>query len=403
MNNGDMTFTTWVQHDSQDTKQYMIMSSSYGGWGVYFGEGANNNYIWFTEQGVNCCHSTASISDSNWYFVAVTLSDGTVSFYVNNQLVGTSPGSYSGPGTGDYYMGGAASFNPGDPATDLQGALDESLVFNMALTQAQVTELYNGGNGLYGVGNLPISQDGSPGLVAGYHFDEGSGTNVDDFSGNGNTAFIVGLGNGVSWGPGVVLATATFANNGTLTNSGNVFNYGVFDNALTASLSNGNYLENDYLLTNEGTATIGGSLVNYGTISNTGSIVISSGGSFNEWFFDTSVDGNVTDNGVLSLDAWAAGDCPVNFSGSGTLYCIAEGGASPTLTLTGDNSGFTGTFDLYCGWTKMGSPNGIGGAGRKRQRLGQYLGRRQLGSQRLQPDGELDQYRQLQRARYRDE
>ncbi len=155
----------------------------------------------FTNRGYSGWSSTTPVTTSDWYFVAVTLSSSTLSFYVDGQLAGSAPGNYSGSG-GDYYLGGT----PGD-ACSLDGALDETLVFDTALSPAEISQLYNGGNGTYGVGSLT-------GLVAGYHYDEGSGGVVHDFSGNGNDGKIVGPG--ISWGSGKVVEpeTVTFATSG---------------------------------------------------------------------------------------------------------------------------------------------------------------------------------------------
>ncbi len=59
--------------------------------------------------------------------------------------------------------------------------IDEVAVFNRALSSTEVEQLYNNGLGLYGdVANPPFDD----GLVAGYHFDEGFGQAIDDFSNN---------------------------------------------------------------------------------------------------------------------------------------------------------------------------------------------------------------------------
>ena len=68
--------------------------------------------------------------------------------------------------------------------------MDELLVYNRALSPAEVLGLYNRGKGTY-------ADAKARGLVAGYHFDEGRGTTVHDFSGHGNDGTLHG---GVSWG-----------------------------------------------------------------------------------------------------------------------------------------------------------------------------------------------------------
>ncbi len=58
-------------------------------------------------------------------------------------------------------------------------------VFNRAITFADVSKFYAGGAGNHGA-------VGVGGLIAGYHFDEGRGTTVADFSGHGNTGTLLG-------------------------------------------------------------------------------------------------------------------------------------------------------------------------------------------------------------------
>ena len=83
-----------------------------------------------------------------------------------------------------------------------QGAVDELLFLDSAVTGDQASTLYNAGKGLYGV---PESMAGH--LIAGYHFDEDAGaTSVSDFSGHDHNGTIVG---NVTWVPGQVTAQAT--------------------------------------------------------------------------------------------------------------------------------------------------------------------------------------------------
>ncbi len=87
-----------------------------------------------------------------------------------------------------------------------KGCLDELLVFDRALTEDEVRTLYGSGQGYYGtIATAPCAT----GLIAGYHFDEGQGTTVTDFSGNGHTGTLHGT---VAWAasPKAVGMTAAY-------------------------------------------------------------------------------------------------------------------------------------------------------------------------------------------------
>jgi len=83
----------------------------------------------------------------------------------------------------------------------LNGSMDELLVFNRQLSASEARTLYGDRQGRYGSADLlPWSN----GLVAGYHFDEGTGTSAADFSGNGHNGAL----QGASWTPSSVAVGA---------------------------------------------------------------------------------------------------------------------------------------------------------------------------------------------------
>jgi len=76
----------------------------------------------------------------------------------------------------------------GNAVLYLNGALDELHIYNRVLSPGEIGELYDAGKGRY----CPAAGGG---LVAGYHFDEGSGPSASDFSGFGNTGTLIdGMG-----------------------------------------------------------------------------------------------------------------------------------------------------------------------------------------------------------------
>lgn len=73
-----------------------------------------------------------------------------------------------------------------------KGSIDQVLIFNRSLNSTEVEQLYNSGVGLYANTSIAPFNDG---LVAGYHFDEGTGTTAYDITGRNNGTLI----NGPSW------------------------------------------------------------------------------------------------------------------------------------------------------------------------------------------------------------
>ena len=84
------------------------------------------------------------------------------------------------------------------------GSVDELLFFNRGLDSTDVSTLYGDGSGYYGTTS---SGPCSSGLLAGYHFDEDTGTTAADFSGNSHNGTL----EGATWGAGYVPAPAEIA------------------------------------------------------------------------------------------------------------------------------------------------------------------------------------------------
>jgi hypothetical protein len=77
-----------------------------------------------------------------------------------------------------------------------EGSFDEVRCYDHKLSDAEITARYNSGAGLYG---------GNPtdGLVAAYHLDEGTGTSLADYSGNGHTGTLV-ENHAITWVDGII-------------------------------------------------------------------------------------------------------------------------------------------------------------------------------------------------------
>ena len=137
-----------------------------------------------------------TLSIGAWQHVALTIdSVGNAVLYLNGvqEVAGNARGgilvSTGNDLIGAYWAGGVIS-----SASHFDGAIDELQIYNRVLSPSEISELFNAGQGHCGA-------VAGGGLLAGYHFDEGSGTSAADFSGNGNTGALV---NGAGWVPSPV-------------------------------------------------------------------------------------------------------------------------------------------------------------------------------------------------------
>lgn len=84
---------------------------------------------------------SASVNDGNWHFIAITDSGGTINIFVDGNL-DTTTTSWSNPSVGgQFWIGGTA--DGGDGVADMNGLIDEVLIYNRALSQTEVRSLTN--------------------------------------------------------------------------------------------------------------------------------------------------------------------------------------------------------------------------------------------------------------------
>jgi hypothetical protein len=142
--------------------------------------------------------TNSRLTQEAWYHVVGVIDtvNGVISIYLNGNL----DTSESIPHT-------ALKMNTDWPITIgkrqtgygiFNGEIDEVSVWDRALSSVEVKVLYNSGAGRKGDTTQPPWNDG---LVAGWHFDEGTGTAAADFSGNSNNATLV---DGPTWEGGII-------------------------------------------------------------------------------------------------------------------------------------------------------------------------------------------------------
>jgi DUF1680 family protein len=192
----DFTVATWINRTATDnqswsrvfdfgsgTSVYMFLTVSAGGSGARFaitkgGSGA--------EQQVTAPNPLPA---TGWTHVAVTLSGGTATLYVNgapvaaNSSITLTPADLTGA---DNIWIGRSQF--GDPP--LQAVVDEFQIYNRALSQAEIQSLQGSAAGSTSGGN-----------VAWYGFDEAGGTEALDSSPNHRSATVVAAPDPADWTP----------------------------------------------------------------------------------------------------------------------------------------------------------------------------------------------------------
>ena len=151
---------------------------------------ADNTISAFANGGYNLT-STSTVTPTTWNYLALTWDGTTWTLQVN--------------ATRKTYVGGAGTLSYatvlqinglGDGSYITNGYYDEIRLYNYAKNSTQLDASYNSGVGTYGT--IPDS-----GLLAGWHFDDGTGTTATDYSGNVKTMTFTG---GQTWVAGKVTA-----------------------------------------------------------------------------------------------------------------------------------------------------------------------------------------------------
>jgi len=170
------TLTAWINTDTLDSNGGIVTRSTQEATKQYaLNFAATNNNISFTVRS-DSTHVVSSATDTitanSWYYVVGVADSGTMRVYVNGVTSGTTDTYTNGPvkdrGTavadiGVYYRneaGSEAFFN---------GQIDNVMIFDYALTQEQISWLYNKGK--------PIAY---------WKFDEGEGDTAYDSGENTN-------------------------------------------------------------------------------------------------------------------------------------------------------------------------------------------------------------------------
>ena len=161
---GDFTASVWVKFNNLDSNNPHIISFD-GGFalGVYQLESGTRVDVNIAGvAGMSNVITEQSII-GNWTHFLIQRISGVVYTYVNGSLTTGGEGSYAGDAdlTGtDFYIG----CHPG-PILNVDGQIDAVGIWNRSLSDAEVAELYNSGNGLELDGGNGGGGGGNPTLV----------------------------------------------------------------------------------------------------------------------------------------------------------------------------------------------------------------------------------------------
>lgn len=158
----------------------------------FMGYNATNNRFLYFDNVASNRFSTNTFAPGNWYHVAVTITSGNfMRLYVNGvQETTFATANVWQPLSGSLFSIGQEWDGFNVPSQFWWGRIDEVRVWNMALSGATIASNYSN------CCSITPSHPNYANLVAYYSMNEGSGNNVGDRSGNGNSGRYI---NGATW------------------------------------------------------------------------------------------------------------------------------------------------------------------------------------------------------------
>jgi len=191
----DFSVSGWVNATNLDGSQKMYYVGGSNGFTISLMDGilhtANANVADLHD------FNSSDITNNSWFHMVVKRSGPTFTAYVNGQSIGTQDSGDTIEFTGDSQFIGAYI----DGGYNIEGKIDAVGIWNRALSNAEVAELYNNGTGLELEVQAPVV-DLEDGLQAFYKLSDTS-----DSSGNNRT--LTNNGN-VSFAPGKIGNAAVF-------------------------------------------------------------------------------------------------------------------------------------------------------------------------------------------------
>ncbi len=151
---GGLSVSAWVKVNNNNSSSWCFISkfSDYNGGQLFFGNNNANSSSLRAILNVNgsfCTLETSNhnVFDGNWHFVTLNFDGQNMKMYVDGQVQGTQAavGTISNS-SASFVIGGSAQESY--PTGPFNGEIDAVGIWNRALTESEITELYNSGSGL---------------------------------------------------------------------------------------------------------------------------------------------------------------------------------------------------------------------------------------------------------------
>ncbi len=146
--------------------------------------------------------SSIAVNDGLWHHLSFVRTGTTLNIYIDGVLSnGTQTGSTALDVTSTGALGiGYNGYDSPDDSGYTNGTLDDIRIYSRALSTTEISNLYNRSNKITKVkSGVPNSR-----LVGYWSFEDGSGSQARDYSGNGNTGTLTNMDTSADWVSGAV-------------------------------------------------------------------------------------------------------------------------------------------------------------------------------------------------------
>lgn len=140
---GDKTICAWIKPETTVTNATIAMKSD-STTAYAFGICIYNNAPRFISNGCTPAEivSTATMSSGNWYFVCAVQRSGSLDIWLNDTKTTTNKTGSSTDTNGSFAIGKFGDWT--HPSNYFDGIIDDVAIFNRALTETEISNLYTG-------------------------------------------------------------------------------------------------------------------------------------------------------------------------------------------------------------------------------------------------------------------
>lgn len=178
--NGPFTISFWFRTGTDRRYiAFLAKRTSAMGDGWVVGADDKDRFSFYTAGCASPASSPQIFKYRKWHHLGVVRERQTMTFYFDNQNVGSGPDTCNHNDKNPIKIGMDA-----DQGWHFDGEIAEVHFYNRALSLTEVTEEWNNGKGR----NSAVAAGG---LIAGYHFNEKTGSTAIDFSGNGHNGTLI--------------------------------------------------------------------------------------------------------------------------------------------------------------------------------------------------------------------